>query len=291
MLDGIWLFVIILILGFFLRMMWRGLPSNFLKTLLRIIAFIGIIIHELCHYGMCLLMGKRPESIKVSYREMKGSVRSDVGTFLQAFLIGLAPLLIMSYIAWFCLDIALFSSFLWYYRWLAGILVISILFAAGPSPADIRAITSRFSRNSKYAMFQILIVFLSGIIVYFLTSNLFIPVKFSFIYFIFIGVGYFFLKYLAMGVNLLAHLLTGNGGHRIPSRHGFRGSISTLKLKKKRKIGKIPATRDGVIDHISNDDTMIPQQQYGEDNPIDNIIGTIIKRGKRKRIKIEYGQW
>ena len=135
-------------------------------------------------------MGIAPSEIRVSYREMRGHIKSRVGTFMQAFLVGLAPLFISSYIAWFCVDIALNANIIWYYRIIAGIIVMSILMAAGPSSADIRSIKIGFSNNPLKSLSQIFIVILSGIIVYILTFNIFIPPMFNFLYFIFIGFGY-----------------------------------------------------------------------------------------------------
>lgn len=291
MFDSIWLFVIILTLGFFLNMFRRAITSNVLKTILRVMCFIGIIIHELCHYVMCLLMGSVPSEIKVSYRNMNGHVIHKRGNFMQTFLISLAPLLISSYIAWFCLDSVLNASIIWYYRWLAGIMVISILLAAGPSSQDLKCIRMNFSRDTKKACSQIIIVTLSGILVYFITIDLSIPTNYSFIYFVLITFGYFILKYVSLGLKITINWMIVNEGHNIPSRHNRRVSISFLKPKRKIKISKNSLPSGGLLDFLNEEDDNLPEAQLEPNITFNNFIEIIKRSGKRKRMKIELGQW
>ncbi len=291
MFDSIWLFLIILIVGFFLNMLRNAISSRILGTFLDIIAFIGIVIHELCHYTMSLLMGIVPSEIKVSYREMRGHIRSRVGSFLQAFLVGLAPLFISSYIAWFCFDIALNASFIWYYRLLAGIIVISILIAAGPSAADISSIKVGFTNNPLKSLSQIGVVILLGLIVYILTFDIFIPAKFSFLYFIFIGFGYIILKYSAIGVKFMINYVAGNNGYNKSSRHNYMNSIPTLKPTKNKKNNDNQISLVSFSDFLNDTSDKSSEEQLGENIALDNFIEILTKSGKRKKIKIELGQW
>lgn len=68
--------------------------------------FIGVFFHEISHYVMGLVVGMKPEQIKVKWRNEKfgfqdphGSVKPGrIPTFLQAFVSSLAPLCFSTWI-------------------------------------------------------------------------------------------------------------------------------------------------------------------------------------------------
>ncbi len=292
-------FLIILISGFFLSILTSVIESKTLGTIFNIISFIGIIIHELSHYTMCLLMGIVPSEIHVSYRNMSGYVSSKPGIFMQEFLISLAPLFIGSYIAWFCLDFALLSFAIWYYRLLAFIVVISILIAAGPSYADIKCLGRSFYDNIRKSLGQITIVIISSICVWFITKDMGIPEKFSFLYFLSITIGYFLIKYLILGILPLSSILgislisVGNIHHN----NSNTTSISICKPKgkiRKKELCINEIAQNRYIDLLDKE----KQDRSEEDKQSTKIamsemcvIDIVLRSGKRKKLKIKRAQW
>lgn len=170
-------------------------------------------------------------------------------------------------------------------------MVISILLAAGPSSQDLKCIRMNFSRDTKKACSQIIIVTLSGILVYFITIDLSIPTNYSFIYFVLITFGYFILKYVSLGLKITINWMIANEGHNIPSRHNRRVSISFLKPKRKIKISKNSLPSGGLLDFLNEEDDNLPEAQLEPNITFNNFIEIIKRSGKRKRMKIELGQW
>ncbi|MBN1214293.1 MAG: hypothetical protein JXA99_02510 [Candidatus Lokiarchaeota archaeon] len=292
-------FLIILISGFFLSILISFIESKTLGTIFDIISFIGIILHELSHYTMCLLMGIVPSEIHMSYKNMSGYVLSKKGTFMQGFLISLAPLFIGSYIAWFCLDFILSSLVIWYYRLLAFIVVISILIAAGPSYADIKCLGRSFNDDIKKSLGQIAIVVISSVCVWFITKDIAIPEKFSFLYFIYITIGYFLIKYLILGILYLSSILgiSTNSVGSICHNNSNTTSISICKPKrKKRKRELYPdeIAQNRYIDLLDKEkyDRSEEDEQSTKDAMSEICaIDIILRSGKKKKIKIKRAQW
>ncbi|MFX0058443.1 MAG: hypothetical protein ACFE8J_09105, partial [Candidatus Heimdallarchaeota archaeon] len=86
-----------------------------LSTFLHILAFIGVFIHELSHYVMCVLFGVKTQGFKVRYRSeisRKVAPHGEVGlpefkkiSFMQAVMVAIAPLFISTFLFLFCLDV------------------------------------------------------------------------------------------------------------------------------------------------------------------------------------------
>lgn len=208
---------------------------------LQVVGFVGVIAHEVSHFIMCLITGVTPESIHVSYREMNGSVSvkdPERLTFLQAFLIGLAPLLIISYLLYYCLVAFLAPELHWGYRTLALFLFFSLIIGTAPSWADVKIIGTAISLDPLYTLYQISLVILSTFIIYFSTLTLSIPYYYSFLFYILIGIGYFVLKYMFLGIRKLGESIFARfrKGRSSVSSYTMYRARHTPKRKKKERI-------------------------------------------------------
>ena len=154
-----------------------------LNKIVRILAMVGIIIHELLHVLMCILTNARIKKITLlGKRKYKGKGKENddkveyfgkVGmsdkrrlTFLQALLIGLAPL-IFSFWLFFLLweqilnpqlDIMLFFLYLF--------IMISTVLAAAPSFEDLTSIPQALKNDPHYSIYQIFLSTVSIITVW-----------------------------------------------------------------------------------------------------------------------------
>lgn len=180
-----------------------------ISTIFHILAFIGVFVHELSHYVMCVMVGVKPKTFKVKYRsESTGTVapHGSVNTpefeklsFMQSFMISIAPLLISTFLFLFCLDIIFILKTNIWVKLIAGFFAISLLIGSRPSSTDISRISRSYSFNPRYSIYQIFLVLISmGIVLLFVDfSILSVPFEFL-IYIIFllsIIICYFILKY------------------------------------------------------------------------------------------------
>lgn len=175
------------------------------KAYFKILGVVGILFHEMSHFLMCIITGVKSSKMKVYYKSQHGFVQIDPTermTFLQAALIGIAPLVFSSYAAYgmfyimFNMDIELI------YKLLAGICFLSLLLGAKPSNTDFKNIGWGFKDDSLYSLYQIFLVIISGVLVYVIVyfTELYLPFYLTFLYFIFTGILYYILKYLFIGV-------------------------------------------------------------------------------------------
>jgi hypothetical protein len=146
---------------------------NPLYTISRFIAIVGIIIHELSHALMCVITNTRIRKIKLLERsdgksafglnyggrvELKDYVKL---TFLQALLIGFAPIYISFWLFFFLweqlknpsLDVLVFYIYIF--------VMISLVLSAAPSFADVLAIFGAFHFDWRYSLYQTGLVLLS----------------------------------------------------------------------------------------------------------------------------------
>ena len=183
-----------------------------LKIVVQVVAIIGVIIHEISHVLMCFVTNTKIDSvILLNKLENKGDSNKVYGgqvnilpnpriSFLQALVVGLAPLFISFWIFFFLLHelynpnttdfLAIFYIFI----------MVSLILGSAPSKGDWNQIASAFTYDIEYTVYQIFLIAISIFSVWYVVVALQIPVIHEIINYIFFFVGYYLLKYSFKGV-------------------------------------------------------------------------------------------
>ena len=168
------------ILGFLLfsivvsYLLLKYIPEPFKKIIVGLM-IVGIVIHELFHVLMCLITNtpinnvkflekiKREEGPGYKKYEFSGnvSIKEEKGmSFLQAVLVGFAPLFFSFWLFFLLLDQVIHpSNEITFFVCL--FIILSIIFSAAPSLADLKCIPRAFRENPKYSAYQIFLLMLS----------------------------------------------------------------------------------------------------------------------------------
>lgn len=208
-----------------------------LRVALKVCGFFGIAVHELSHFIMCIVTGAHPDGISVSYRRQAGKVSlkdAERMSFMQAFLTSLAPLLIISYLLYWCVVIFLspITPDLW--RIVAFVSFISLGIGVSPSRQDLWIIGKIFNKDPLYSLYQIGLVALSTVFIFFTTSTIPIPYYYSFMFYVFIGIGYYALKYLFLGIKLLGEYIYSH----YSKRQNTLSAVSQYRVRHRPKNKK-----------------------------------------------------
>lgn len=211
-----------IIIGFLLfsivvsYLLLKYIPGTFKKIVIGFMV-VGIIIHELFHLLMCLITNTPVERVNLLERikseerpgykvyEFSGSVtvnRSKGISFLQAVLVAVAPLFFSFWIFFLLLHQVIHptNEIIFF---ICLFIVLSIMFSAAPSSADILCIPRAFRDNPSYSVYQILLLFLSILLVWLLIPFLeFLTIHETILY-LSIMLFYYLLKYGFKAVGLL----------------------------------------------------------------------------------------
>ncbi|KKN27154.1 hypothetical protein LCGC14_0867470 [marine sediment metagenome] len=232
---GIFLFV--LITGYLVQIILWGKDKGPFTTIINILAFIGVFIHEISHAVISIFSGAPVKSIRVRLRdEDTGRVaphgeinnrRPYQKTFLQSLLISFGPVILGSWIFYFALQVAFNSLIDPLFRMIAGLMALSVLIASTPSPQDLRLIIVFFNFDSQHSFYQIIVltasILLSWTIV--VAFNIVFPIEF--LYYGLIIFWYFTLKYLL--------LLIRWGFNKIRTRFGNEKNRTGFRRSSRRK--------------------------------------------------------
>lgn len=188
----------------FSRFLLRIDYGPFSKVLLAL-RFIGVAVHELSHFTMCIIVGIRPKGIVIRLRSKStgkvspsGKVPVDWhnGTFLQAMFICLAPLIFSTWLFFWSLSIAFTADQVHpLIRIAAGFFCVSLFLGATPSKPDFMIIGHWFKEDPKYSLYQVGLLVLSGFFVWGILVYYSIVLPLDIIYYILVGVGYYVVKY------------------------------------------------------------------------------------------------
>lgn len=188
-------------------------------TILNILGFIGIIVHELSHYTLCKILGVKVEKVRIQYRNRTtgkanphGSVsleEYELQSFLQALIVGIAPLFIHSWLIMACLDMLYIPGFTDLVYISIGFLIASLFIGSAPSSADLRNCYKGFTRSPSYSLYQLFLMGFSILTTYILLRMFHLRFPYEFFTFIsqyaIIALFYFIYKYSFRGISNLIH--------------------------------------------------------------------------------------
>jgi hypothetical protein len=224
-----WLFYIIVFLISFAMMFIYRFQLGPFRLFLNILGFIGVIVHEVSHYLLCKLLGVPVEYIHIHYRNKRTGRAAPGGSvlpkeperisFLQALLIGFAPLFISTWLILLCFDIFSITGLEIYFYFIAGFMIVSLLIGGAPSPADMRHCYHGFVRSPAYSLYQLFLSGMSILTVVFLLNYSWIPLPFEFMYYILQNLTitglYFGYKYLFRYTNQLIAKFRHSDGYKV----------------------------------------------------------------------------
>ncbi|MFX1393531.1 MAG: hypothetical protein ACFFAH_08145 [Promethearchaeota archaeon] len=234
----VWFFVIFIISYALWELLMRTRKKlGPFKHVINILAFVGVVIHELSHFIMCKILGVPTSRIRIKFLSETTGEANPHGYvafkpskvyFMQHVFISLAPLYISTLLFFWSLTVFFTPSYDDFIRVFAGFFCISLLLGAAPSSADLRLIKISFKEDPRYSLYQIGLLFMSGILIWFITKYYNIILPFDYIYYIIIGVVYFLLKYSFQGINKLLQSST-TGIPRIKRRAFLRRRSKPVK--------------------------------------------------------------
>ncbi len=202
-----WLFFMLLV-SIAVKYWYRRTHTPGLKAFLHVLAFLGVLVHEVAHYAFNNLFGVKTGRIKVKYRsedKMRVAPHGSVGlpefernSFLQTFVGSVAPLFVSTFLFLFCLDVIFNVETEAWVNIVAIVFCVSLFIGSEPSGQDMKLIGKTFKRDPKYSVFQIVLVVASGLIVWLFVDLYFIYLPFEVLYyieyFLFVILVYFILK-------------------------------------------------------------------------------------------------
>jgi len=218
MFDDLWFYLLVFSVSFAMHYLFRLNLGPF-RTILLILGFVGVIVHELSHYTLCKLVGVKVEKVRIRYRNRTtgrsnphGFVRLEeyeLQSFLQALVVGIAPLFIHSWLIMLCLDLLDMPGFDDLVYLSIAFLILSLFIGSAPSPSDLRNCYKGFSRSPTYSLYQLLLLGLSILTTYIILNlgQLNLPLDFFnyILQYIMIAGGYLVYKYTFRGIHNVFH--------------------------------------------------------------------------------------
>ena len=203
-----------LIVSIVVQSIGRQIRSRGVKIFFFVLAFVGIFVHEMAHLVICNLFGVKTGIVKVKYfsdDKMRISPHGSVNlpefernSFIQTLAISVAPLIISTFLFLFCLDIVFNIKTEPWIDIIAIFLIISLFIGSEPSGQDMRLIGKTFRKDPRYSLYQMFLVGVSGLFVWFFVDLYFISLPFEVLYyieyFIFIALFYFGLKFVCWAI-------------------------------------------------------------------------------------------
>jgi len=140
-----------------------------LSTIVKGVAVVGIVIHELCHLFLCvishtptgkvsLLRKLKDENEKTFKFYGEVQVIENKTSFLQTFLVSFAPLYISFWLFFYFLNLLIYNQVSPLFLFFSIFMMITLTFSAGPSIVDLANIPKAFLKNSDHSFYQLLLV-------------------------------------------------------------------------------------------------------------------------------------
>jgi len=235
---------IILLSSLILRYI-RSLRIGPFKILLNILSFVGVAVHEASHFALALLFGVKIKGIRVNYRDRwtgavapNGAVGLDEtnmdNSVLQMLMAAIAPLFVSTFLFMFCLDLIFTLETNAWVNVVAGFCAISLLIGSKPSSADVQQITKAFHRDVKYSLYQLTLVGVAILFIWFVVDFSMVVLPFEVLYyiayFLLVIVMYFVLKSIGIGLRYFyLHIL---GPMKVRGRRMTRKRYKPINPKK-----------------------------------------------------------
>jgi hypothetical protein len=230
-----------------------SLTRGIIHTVLNILLFLGVIVHEFSHLIVSLICGVPVERIKIKWRSSDGFRVAPHGSittgnfphesFMKGLMISFAPLLVSTFLFFGCIDIITIINTSFYIKIFAIIFAISLILTAAPSKQDLNVVAWAISNDSLLALFQAtcfgISLFFSITLVNFSKFQL----PFEFIYYML----YFLVSIVLYFVIFYSLKWTGLGIWAIYRKLSRRdNSLSNRSLNRKRiKSKKHPKEKEG----------------------------------------------
>jgi hypothetical protein len=204
------------IISYIIRKILVNIRSQPARSFIMILAFVGVFIHEVCHAITCLLMGIRPNHFSVHFYDRYTGEVSPHGmvshethhlSFLQNFMISIAPLVISSWLFFWSLGILLYEDIDMLTYFFHLFFCISLLIGATPSYQDFRSAWDVFKLDPRYSLYQIFLLVVAGFLVWYLLDFYQIFLSIDIIYYILVALMYVIMKYSFRGLGVLYYLI------------------------------------------------------------------------------------
>ena len=143
-----------------------------IAKIVKALAVVGIVIHEICHVFMCFITHSPVENVslikkvefenseKVGYYGQVNVYENRI-SFLQAFLISFAPLSLSFWLFFSILTFLVNNQFTPIMFFISILLLISLVLSAAPSFSDLAILPKAFSYDVDNSLYQILLIILS----------------------------------------------------------------------------------------------------------------------------------
>jgi len=199
------------------------------KTILNILSFVGVFVHEISHLILNIAFGVKVKRFSVKYRDKvtrrvapNGAVTfKDFhrNSLMQIIMGSIAPLFISTLLFMFCLDIIFLLNLNPWVNVVTGFFAISLLIGSRPSTQDFRLIGLAFSNNPRYSLYQLFLVMVSIVIVWFYIDFSILALPYDVIYYILffstIVLLYFILKYSMRGLLTLYNRMRPSSAQKL----------------------------------------------------------------------------
>jgi len=228
------LVLILLPIGIILSRVLRGSYLGPFTIIINILAFFGVIAHEVSHFIACMICRVPISDFRVIYRHdgrpnPHGYIRFRPLvklSFAKAFFIGFAPLLCMSWMFFYFFSYLFDPTIPDIIKVLAVLICMSLLLGVHPSSADVNQLKYAYNNDKSLAVFQITGLIVSVMITSFCIVFFNITLLHEFMFFVLVIICYAGIKYTVRLVKVISN-----------RNHDRKIYFSpNLKQYKKRKI-------------------------------------------------------